>query len=237
MPPEDHPDYNSFANTRYPNYVKELEAKYPPVCAECIPRVKQRLKQVNYDAKVATLGHMLARSEKTSAQVELKPMELLKWCFWGLRGAVWWWGNALFLVWHLSSIFHPAASAAESAVNPSWIRCVLGSFSKSEVDVACHDVSYRQASQYFPWTLLGFWWLYRQLGVEMHPEKKLVGGREYLNIEIAVAVIRTVAWLLLRQGGLIRGLDEETRLHAHALFFFTGLMVRSSPAKCRSVRF
>ena len=229
MPLEDHPDYDYYANTAYPRYIKEMEAKFPPMCAGCIPRVKQKLKQVNYDAKVASLGHMLARSERPSTPVELGPMQLLKWGFWGLRGAVWWWGNVLFLVWHFSSLFHPAASAVENIANRGWIRCVLGSFSRSEFDVVCHDVSYRQASQYFPYTLFGFWWLYRQLGVEMHPEKKLVGGREYLNIEIAVVVIRTVAWLMLRQGGWMQGIDEETRINAHALFFFIGLMVCYPP--------
>jgi hypothetical protein len=225
MPPEDHPDYEHHANVLYPRYIKDLETRYPQMCAECIPRVKQRLKQVNYDAKVASLGAMLARSSERplGVAVEFGPVRAARWCFWTLRGVMWLWANFLFLVWHLSAIFYPTGSNGFG--NPGWLQCVLSSLSKSELDGTCYDVSYRQASRYFPWTLFGFWWLYRQWDVERHPEKKLVGGREYLNIEIAVVLLRSVAWVLLREGGLMLDASEEARVQVHALFFFVSFVV------------
>jgi hypothetical protein len=226
MPPEDHPDYDHHANVLYPRYIKDLESRYPPMCSECIPRVKQRLKQVNYNAKVASLGKMLARSSERPLTVarELGPVRTLRWCFWMLRGAVWLWANILFLVWHLSGIFYPSGSS-DGFGDPGWFRCLFSSLSKSELDGTCYDASFRQISNHFLWTLLGFWWLYRQWDVEQHPEMRLLGGREYLNIEIAVLVLRIASWMLLAEGGMLLDASEEMRTQMHALFFFASFVV------------
>lgn len=250
MPPDDHPDFEYHANVLFPKYMKDREARYPPMCAECIPRVKQKLKQVNYRAKVASLGHMLARSERPAARASVAafgPVRLLKWAFWVARGAVWWWANALFLLWHLSAACHHASASPplppapplsplpppglRAAVGlaietpPRWADCARNSYAKAELDAACYVVASRDATRFFPWTLLGFWWLYRQWGVERHPDKKLVGGREYLHIEIAVALLRAAAWLLLADGGLMRSASQDLLTQVHAGFFFISVVV------------
>ncbi|KAF8545095.1 Ima1 N-terminal domain-containing protein [Trichophaea hybrida] len=223
MPPEDHPDYDHHVNVLYPRYMKDFEARYPPVCAECIPRVKQKLKQVNYHAKVASLGHMLARSAHPSASSAIAsgPFRTVKWAVWVMRGVVWWWANVLYLFWHFSAILHASDSNTGIGMEePEWRDCALNSWNKSELDATCYGVSNHQASRYFPWTLLGFWWLYRQWGVEWHPDKKLVGGREYLNIEIAGALIRALSWFLLGEGGWMHSAGKDTLVQMHAGFFF-----------------
>jgi hypothetical protein len=230
MPPEDNPDYDHHVNVLYPRYMKDFETRYPPVCAECIPRVKQKLKQVNYHAKVASLGHMLARSEHPSASaIASGPFRMVKWAVWIARGAVWWWANGLFLVWHLSAIFHvPGGTTGIGMEKPGWSDCVRNSLNGSELDATCYGVSSHQASRYFPWTLLGFWWLYRQWGIERHPDKKLVGGREYLNIEMAVVFIRALSWFLLGQGGWMHSIGQEALVQIHAGFFFVSFVVSPS---------
>ena len=251
MPPDDHPDFDYHANVLFPKFMEDFEARYPPMCAECIPRVKQKLKQVNYRAKVASLGHMLARSERPAALASAAafgPMRLLKWAFWVARGAVWWWANALFLLWHLSASCHaspslpslPSLHTATISLGmesppplplplpphpPRWADCARNSFANAELDYACYGVASRDATRFFPWTLLGFWWLYRQWGVERHPDKKLVGGREYLHIEIAAVFLRAAAWLLLADGGLMRSTSQDLLTQLHAGFFFISAVV------------
>jgi hypothetical protein len=227
MPPEDHPDYDLHNDVLYPNFVKDLENRWPQVCIECGPKVKKRLKKVNYDAKVASLGHMLARSEQpnTTSSHGFHPLRALKWAVWVVRGVVWVWANLLFLVWHGSAILHPSGS--NSMEEPEWKQCFVASWSKSELDATCYDVSRRQASNYFIYTLFGFWWLYRQWGVEMHPEKKLVGAGEYLKLEISAVIIRFLGLILLGEHGWLQA-SEETTVIMHVGFFFISIIVSQS---------
>lgn len=228
MPPEDHPDYQHHAAVLYPQYVQDFEKRYPPVCSECGPRVRQKLKEANYQAKVASLGHMLVRSERPGVPVKFGPLEGLKWIVWMVRGAVWAWANVLFLVWNLcAALYAPYTSESMVTETPGWTECVLNSIEKSELDPTCYQVSHQQFSKYFPWSLLGFWWLYRQWGMDRHPEKKLVGGREYLNIEVAVVLIRLAAWILLGENGYIQTANKDTLMQFHAGFFFVSFVVGS----------
>jgi len=224
MPPEDHPDFDHHNNVLYPKYVEDMELRWPLVCEECVPRVNQKLRSVNYDAKVASLGHMLARSEQPVTTP--RPLELIGSAIWMARGVFWIWGHFLFLVWHLSAVLHPAGSNGMGGAR--WTSCLLFSILKSELDAECHDVSHRQVSHYFWVPVIGFWWLYRQGSAERHPGKKLVGTREYLKLECSILAIRMLSWFLLGEGGRIDQKDDLFVM-AHVGFFFVSLVVGVPP--------
>ncbi|CCX06834.1 Ima1 N-terminal domain-containing protein [Pyronema domesticum] len=242
MPPEDHPDYDKHVNVLYPRYIKEFEARYPQMCENCSPKAKQLLKANNYNAKVRSLGMMLARTEQPGGASRSRGLlKFLKFGVWVARGAVWWWANAIFLLWHLSAFIH--ATTEETGIGmeqPTWNDCFIGSYEKQELDHRCYGVSNHHVSRYFPFTLLGFWWLYRQFEVERHPDKKLVGGREFLNIEIFVVIIRFAAWILLREGGILQSESRQIITQVHAgfliistlcfLFSITCLKLEEPPA-------
>jgi hypothetical protein len=224
MPPEDHPDFDHHNNVLYPKYVEDLEQRWPLVCEKCVSRVNQQLKMVNYDVKVASLGHMLARSEQPVTTPRL--LELIGSAIWMARGVLWIWGHFLFLVWHLSAVLHPTGS--NDIREGGWTSCLFSSVLKSGLDAKCYDVSRHQVSHYFWVPVVGFWWLYRQGSVERHPGKKLVGTWEYLKLECSTLAIRLLSRFLLGEEGRI---DQKSDLFvmAHVGFFFVSLVVGVPP--------
>lgn len=51
-----------------PAYRESLDARYPPVCASCLPGVRARISERDRSARASVLGGWLARSSSRSAQ-------------------------------------------------------------------------------------------------------------------------------------------------------------------------
>ncbi|KAK4157656.1 Ima1 N-terminal domain-containing protein [Chaetomidium leptoderma] len=96
LPDPDDPDYAEREKSLY-RFRKNQERLYPQICAECEPRVRQRLQQAAYTAKTDLLRRMLDRS--ANARSSLTTQGWL-----GLFDAAgkWLWiaGFVLQLVWH-----------------------------------------------------------------------------------------------------------------------------------------
>ncbi|KAF7597463.1 hypothetical protein BBP40_003710 [Aspergillus hancockii] len=59
FPPADDPSYGAYEQ-EYPNFRKNMEERYPQVCAKCEPRVKERIRQAGYEAKSDHLRRILS---------------------------------------------------------------------------------------------------------------------------------------------------------------------------------
>ena len=101
LPPEDHPDYETYA-AALPAYQAELEVKYPPVCADCEERVRARLQRNNYLAKTSALGGFLKkRRMKDEYLVKWSLVMWIRFGIWLVRGALWWVTSIVYLSWCL----------------------------------------------------------------------------------------------------------------------------------------
>lgn len=173
---------------------------------------------------------MLARTDQQSKRPPqpFNPKRVLQRILWWVRGLVWIGAHLGFLGWHgLEALYKRGAPGMET---PTWGMCVQRSLEQSWPDAACRDMVAEAVGKYAPCALLGFFWIYRDLELEHNPDGKLVGGREYLNLEIAVTIIRALAWFLLAPGGIVE-IAPEAALRIHIVLFFLSLVVRPpSPA-------
>ncbi|KAL9100401.1 MAG: hypothetical protein Q9163_004223 [Psora crenata] len=77
-------------------YRQSLEQRYPQVCGQCEPRVREKLKKANYDAKADHLGRVMQRLGGKRVVQEAW------WKGWGifLGGLIWWASWLGELGWH-----------------------------------------------------------------------------------------------------------------------------------------
>lgn len=232
LPPEDHPDYDEHVNYLFPQRQKELEERWPAVCTDCAPKVNDRIRTSNYQVKVASLGQMLARSSSfQTAAVGGKPdgrgssgKEKLVNVVWWLRGGVWCYFHFLALAWHGTAALHPSEAFGMDLAAAEWGSCVRRSGAAGAVDVHCYGVAAAQVARWIPWSVLGFFWVYRERGLQKYPHKKLVGSHEYLKLECFVYVFRLATWYFVAPGGRLE-FTEETFGRLHLGLFFLSLVV------------
>lgn len=80
VPPESDADYDS----QFPEYKRNMERRYPPVCPKCEPKVRERIRKSAYAAKSDILTKALSRPAtlwegKSSWNTALYLVEILRW--------------------------------------------------------------------------------------------------------------------------------------------------------------
>lgn len=73
LPAQTDPQYPLFEKN-YPRYRKELEERYPPLCRNCEPRVRERLQVTGYAAKTDHLRRMVEQTRKGQTK-RLRPRD------------------------------------------------------------------------------------------------------------------------------------------------------------------
>lgn len=63
LPPPTDPNYAQ-REAQYPQYKRGLEERYPQVCVNCEPRVRERIRQSGYEAKTDHLKRLMQRSRQ-----------------------------------------------------------------------------------------------------------------------------------------------------------------------------
>lgn len=201
------------------------------MCARCAPRVNERIRTSNYQVKVASLGQMLARTSgyeaaKKGGEEKGGGNKRLETAVWVARGAVWCYFHVLMIVWHGAALVQPVVAMEMETEVASWGSCVLRSVVAGEVDVHCYGVAAQQA-RWIPLSLVGFFWIYRERGLQSQPHKKLVGSKEYFRLEMAIYVFRMLCWYFVTPGGV--ALTEESFTMVHLGLFFLSFLVCCVP--------
>ncbi|AEO71215.1 uncharacterized protein THITE_2156598 [Thermothielavioides terrestris NRRL 8126] len=124
LPDPDDPDYAEREKGLY-RFRRNQERLYPQICAECEPKVRQRLEQAAYTAKTDLLRRMLDRS--ASARTTAKATGWLE-LFDAAGRWLWVAGFVLQLVWHAVVVhelllrYFTWAEVDESLVTVRWLR-------------------------------------------------------------------------------------------------------------------
>ncbi len=95
----DSPDY-ALLEKKYYQFRNRLEERYPQICAECEPRVQQRIEQAAYTAKTDTLRRMIDQSRRAQQVKRTSGLDYVS-----LAGrCLWFSGLVLQLLWHVSTL-------------------------------------------------------------------------------------------------------------------------------------
>ncbi|KAE8350041.1 Ima1 N-terminal domain-containing protein [Aspergillus coremiiformis] len=226
FPPADDPNYGAYEQ-EYPKFRKNLEERYPQVCAKCEPRVKERIRQAGYEAKSDHLRRMMDRSKAGRAARHAR-----RWNWRSLllfAGAISYWASvAGQLSWDLLG----ALAADESLSDPddllssaSIIPCIHRTLQMRQLPSLCSVDLAPYAGLSLVAGILSVWY---------NPKLRLKlegrGGRfaglgEYYQVQLIVMVMRCVFWALLRDPSS-SGLQSHLPPALHTfMFIFTALSV------------
>ena len=100
---------------KYYQFRNRLEERYPQICEDCEPRVRQRIEQAAYTAKTDTLRRMIDRSRKVQKGTERSWLNYIT----VLGRCLWFGGLLLQLLWHASLLRSLVIEgAATSGIHP-----------------------------------------------------------------------------------------------------------------------
>ncbi|KAE8147285.1 Ima1 N-terminal domain-containing protein [Aspergillus avenaceus] len=198
FPPADDPTYVAYEQ-EYPSFRKNLEERYPQVCAKCEPRVKARIRQTGYEAKSDHLRRMMDRSKAGRAARHAR-----RWNWRSLlvfTGAICYWASiAGQLSWDLWGALADGSplKSDEPLAQPSIISCVRQSLQNRRVPSPCSVDLSPYAGLSLIAGILSLWYNPKlRLKVEGRGGR-FVGLGEYYQVQLIVMVVRCVFWALLR---------------------------------------
>ena len=198
LPPTDDPDYRAYER-EYPNFRKNLEDRYPQVCANCEPRVRARIRQTGYEAKSDHLRRVIDRSKAGRAARHSRT--------WNWRsllvfaGAVGYWTSiAGQLSWDAWS-----ALAAEETRRPKAVSGSSTVFAWIQQIAQDQLVPSHHAVDLAPYARLSLvagiltLWYNPKLRLKVDGRGgRFVGLGEYYKVQLIVMVVRCVFWAMLR---------------------------------------
>ncbi|KAF3934771.1 hypothetical protein ABW20_dc0108439 [Dactylellina cionopaga] len=212
LPDESDPNYEYLAE-HISDFRHQLEEKYPPLCADCAPKVNARLRQINYKAKTQGLGRLLDNTNKmvqsnrlaqpkSLGVVVLDFLMVLGWYAWG---AAYWGCIALLMFWQLNiSIVAMPSGSLQGLEAMGWDMCLKGSFESGYLNNACYVVSSRWVSYLFPWALVLSFYDYKWLEVRRHPGSYVEDRLPYMVCQGVVAAFIGLSWWFLGPGGILK---------------------------------
>ncbi|PGH27534.1 hypothetical protein AJ80_00775 [Polytolypa hystricis UAMH7299] len=230
LPPTSHPEYAAY-EASYPAYRKSLEERYPQVCAQCEPRVRNRIREAGYAAKSDHLRRMMERSRGGRHRAH----------GWNWRsllvatGAVSFWASvAGQLAWNLAGSIATEHLGMETQDSVSLFSittsCVRQGLKHRQIADECTSVVTPYAGLALFLGVASIWWNPR-LRHKVEGKGRITGMREYYKIQIVVLVVRFVAWACL-QDQSITGLDPRLPPAIHA---FMGLFTIISVVLSRRI--
>lgn len=223
LPAPDDPRYAEF-EASFPAHKASLEARYPQVCADCAPRVRERIRQAGYTAKTDHLRRMVERTKANPPQYRRWGWK--EWLVVVARYA--WWASIA------GQVFVDVAGLAKT-----WVGyevdledeiSLLGCLLKEGGSLEC--VYYLPVNQVAEKALIlgiaTFWWN-NKLFQKLHtPACRLVGLSEHIRLQLLVLVVRAA---LLWSGSFQLSTSASQAVHSGMLAFIFFVCISSWQAK------
>ncbi|GIC88411.1 uncharacterized protein Aud_004806 [Aspergillus udagawae] len=235
--PED-PNYSAYER-EYPSFRRNLEERYPQVCANCEPRVKERIRQAGYEAKSDHLRRMMDRSKAGRAARHAR-----RWNWRNLlvsAGAIGYWGSvAGQLAWDTLGVLsadHHLRDMYDDLSLPSFASCSRATLQTRQLPSSCWIDLSPYAGIALVVGILSLWWNPKlRLKVEGRGGR-FVGLGEYYQVQLIVMVARCVFWAVLKDpssSGLQPALPPALHLF---MILFTILNLKSVVVSRRVVKY
>lgn len=228
LPPADHPDYPEY-EAAYPAYRDGLEDRYPQVCEDCEPRVRERIKAAGYYAKTEGMKRMLERTRMRNAEgVRATSGWLLMTV---MLGRWMWWASLLTqLAWSSANIIAPQGSCGEStSSNPILSTvCTLQPSLRRYTSVLDDVGRYAHILG-----LLSIWYHHRLTHQVTGAAGRVVGLSEYYQMQVLALAVRGGIWWFLDKDGS-RTIDPS--LHCGLHLFILGFVIITTGISRRLLR-
>jgi hypothetical protein len=199
LPPPNHPEYPKY-EASIDQYRQELEHRYPQVCADCLPKVRNRIRAAGYAAKTDHLRRNLEKTRKG---------------FVPYGHSRWGWRNVLLFVakqtyfisvllgvmWHaFGALMRPEDGLRDEDEG----SCMMRAFVQREVEPRCFDDLFEFAKWGWLCGVLTFWW-----NPKLNDKANGSGGRlrglgSYLSLQAIVLALRALSLWHLRTVSLTR---------------------------------
>jgi len=231
LPPETDPRYAKFVE-EFPQYKKQLEQRYPPVCPNCEPRVRERLRKSAYAAKSDILTRSLARPSNDALVLDGNP--LYKGVL-SVIDAAWWSSLIIQVVWHVLCVVGKL-DIDEPAEGQEGVRSTVSTASlcivRSLRDRAMPPYCAPQLAHLVYLSLgLGLAVCWYNPGMRTGRRGRTEGKNQYYQLQLIMLLSRFCAWWLLTRGAL--GSIAATRgLHAFMTLLLSLVSAISRYSNC-----
>ncbi|KAK7512015.1 Ima1 N-terminal domain-containing protein [Phyllosticta citriasiana] len=198
LPPPEDPSFSKFEKS-LPEYKKNLEKRYPQVCRDCAPRVRDRIKQTAHAAKADHVNRLLERAKTIGIA---KKSMTWTWqsilVFWA--GLLWWSSIVGHLVWSAMGVFaSPSILGDGKDVQVFNGRTCIDQARKYGVmQSECVSTWYPEMRNIMLLALATFWWN-NKLAVRIDSSRgRLTGLKDHLILQVLMLIVRGTTWWILR---------------------------------------
>lgn len=216
LPPSSDPKYNLY-EANLPEFRRSLEERYPQVCLNCEPKVRERIRASGRAAAEANLRRHLDNTRAGVLRYRWRRGHAFVYA-----GAVAWWAS---LVGQL--LWHTLGATAEISIAPSLeddagslLQCFQQLTRIGRVSSTCSTRAYPIAAVSLLLGLLSIWWNPLQARKLHGVPGRMLGLREFYKLQGIVNVLR-----ILSAYSLGEDLDRNTVKAAHAIMLVVNLVV------------
>ncbi|KAK5997724.1 Integral inner nuclear membrane protein ima1 [Cladobotryum mycophilum] len=204
-----HPDYADLER-KYYRFRKDLEKRYPQVCADCAGKVDSRIRQAGYTAKTDHLRRMMEKSKGRKVQKRMTPLDLAN-----AAGRWLWWGGLLMqMLWHLVNMAHALQQHDQGMYDPddqsalSMITTWLNRFA----------ASLPPAEDLIQWSItagfLSGWWNPHFVQVNRGFTRHLLGFTQWYSFQGLIIFLRFLFRAVISmQGGKAQSKPAQLSVH------------------------
>ena len=202
----------------------ELEERYPQVCEECEPRVRERIRATGYAAKTDHLRRMMERTRggkvargQSGWKSVLVFLGGVAWCL-SIAGQATW--DVVALLW--SELDH--GDLVDEDLSLSNSECIRRAMRGSALSAGCNVLVDPVARFALVLGLLSFWWNPKLQERLSRPGGRMVGLTEYYKLQAILLIARCLAWIYLT-GIPNDKLTSQTIKGIHGALLFFGALV------------
>lgn len=175
----------------YHKFYRGLMRRYPQVCAECEPKVREQLNKAAYTAKTDHLRRMLDRSAETRILTTKSAVNYIH------AAGKWLWVISLLLqlLWHMCLIHQKVVEKYEGKNQTSWKLLLARTFGLFFTHL---PAPYRIVRWSFWSSLLSFWWNPKWVETWRGFHKHLVGFASYYRLQFLILFLKLPGFLNIR---------------------------------------
>lgn len=174
----------------YYRFRRGLEARYPQVCANCEPKVREKLDKSIYHAKADHLRRMVDRSAQTRVLTTPTAVHY----FHSAANRLWTMSYFFQLLWHLLLIQQAVMADSDDFDGKSWALLAARTFDL----FAGYLPTPASAIRWSFWTsALCLWWNPKWVEVSKGFDKHLFGFKQYYFYQTLILILKLPAFLNL----------------------------------------
>ncbi|ROW06850.1 hypothetical protein VMCG_03968 [Cytospora schulzeri] len=175
----------------YHRFYRGLMKRYPQVCAECEPKVREQLNKAAYTAKTDHLRRMLDRSAETRILTTKSTVNYIS------AAGKWLWVASLLLqlLWHMCLIHQKVVARYDEKDQTSWKLLLARAFGLLSTYL---PIPYRIVRWSFWSSLLSFWWNPKWVETWRGFHKHLVGFASYYRFQVLILLLKLPGFLNIR---------------------------------------